>query len=105
MKRILRIIGAFLLLVLLLVGGFVGYYWQEVSGFPATPSSYEAKELCSCLFVENRPQKDCEQFIKQNVVPIDSRAFDLPNKRVTVKALWISSSAKYISAKYGCVIE
>ena len=105
MKKFFKIIGALLLLLLLVVGGFIGYYWQEVSGFPATPSSYEAKELCSCLFVESRPQKDCEQFIRQSVVPIDSRAIDLANKRVTVKALWISTSAKYISPKNGCVIE
>jgi hypothetical protein len=105
MKKFFKIIGALLLLVLLLVGGFVGYYWQEVSGFPATPSSYEAKEMCSCLFVEGRPQKACEQFIKQDVVPIDERAIDLVNKRVTVKALWISNSAKYVSPQNGCMIE
>jgi hypothetical protein len=105
MKKILKLIGGLLLLLLVLVGGFVGYYWQEVSGFPATPSSYEAKELCSCLFVEGRPQKDCEQFIKQNIVPIDQRAFDLQKKRVTVTALWISTSAAYVSPQSGCVLE
>lgn len=105
MKRILKIIGVILLLLLLLIGGFVGYYWQEVSGFPSTPSSYEAKELCSCLFVEGRPQTDCEQFVKQSVVPIDDRAFDMQNKRVTVKALWISTSARYVSPQHGCVLE
>lgn len=105
MKRALKIIGLVFLAILLLVGGVVAYLWEPLSTFPQMPSAYEAKELCSCLFVEGRPQDACELFIKQDVVSIDGRSFDMEKKTVSVKALWNEGRARYVSPTYGCVIE
>lgn len=105
MKRALKIIGLGLGLVLAVVAGFVLYNWSMLSAFPGLPSSYEAKELCSCLFVEGRSQAECEGFIRQDVVGIDGRDYDLTGKAVTVRALWTSNRARYASPRHGCVLD
>ncbi|HGG57624.1 MAG TPA: hypothetical protein ENK31_07505 [Nannocystis exedens] len=105
MRKILKIIGALIGLVIAVAAVFVLLNWSTLSSFPAMPSSYEAKELCSCLFVEGRSQEQCEAFIRQDVVGIDGRDFDVEGKRVTVRALWSENSAHYVSARYGCVLD
>ena len=104
-KKVLKAVGLVLLGILVLVGIFVAWNWKALSAFPSLPAGYEAKELCSCLFVEGRPQPDCEAFIRQNVVPIDDRSFDMEGKAVTVTALWNTRRAHYVSERFGCVID
>jgi len=105
MKRALKWIGIVLGAILVCAGIWVAWNWKALSAFPGLPSGYEAKELCSCLFVEGRSQPDCEAFIRQTVVPIDGREFDMEKKTVRVKALWTERSAHFVSARYGCVID
>ena len=104
-KRILKIVGIGLGVIVGLVALFVAWNWKALSAFPSLPAGYEAKELCSCLFVEGRPQPDCEGFIRQTVVPIDGRAFDMEGKAVTVTALWNTRRAHYVAERFGCVID
>jgi hypothetical protein len=100
--KLLKYLGLTLLFALSVAGGFVAFHWKALSTFPGMPSAYEAKELCSCLYVEGRPKEACEQFIRQSVVPIQGRDFDAAGKSVTVRALWTASKARYVSARYGC---
>lgn len=104
-KKALKAVGMGLGVILVLVGIFVAWNWQALSAFPTLPAGYEAKELCSCLFVEGRPQPECEAFIRQDVVPIDGRSFDMEGKSVTVTALWNTRRAHYVSERFGCVID
>ncbi len=105
MKKALKVVGIGLGVLLLAVLMFVLLNWKHLRAFPRLPSGYEAKELCSCLFVEGRSQPECEAFIRQSVVPIDSRSFDMEGKKVTVTALWTSRSAHWVSPRYGCVLD
>jgi len=105
MKRVLKLFGLTLLGLLLLASLWVASQWPALSAFPALPGAYEAKELCSCLFVEGRDQPACEAFIRQTVVPIDRREIDLPGRAVTVTALWTTRSARYIGPRDGCVLD
>lgn len=105
MKRVLKIIGVGFGMTLALGGAWVAYEWPSLSAFPALPSGYEAKELCSCMFVEGRSQADCEAFIRQSVVPIDGRSFDVEGKAVSVKALWRERRAHVVDARHGCVLD
>ncbi len=105
LERALRFIGIGLGVLLCLAGLFVAWNWATLSSFPTLPAGYEAKELCSCLFVEGRPQPDCEAFIRQTVVPIDGRSFDVEGKAVTVTALWNTRRAHFVSPRHGCVID
>lgn len=105
MRKVLKIVGVVVGLVLAAAATFLLLNWGALSSFPALPSSYEAKELCSCLFVEGRSQGECEAFIRQDVVGIDGRDFDVDNRRVTVRALWSENSAHYVSRRHGCVLD
>jgi hypothetical protein len=105
MRKVLKIVGAVIGCVVAAGAVFVLFNWSTLSTFPAMPSSYEAKELCSCLFVENRSQADCEAFVRQDVVNIDGREYDMEGKKVTVRALWSENSAHYVSKRYGCVLD
>lgn len=91
--------------VLLVVGAYVARNWAALSTFPRMPSAYEAKEYCSCRFVEGRDGAFCDAFVYQDVVPSQGRTVDEANKRVTAKALWVSTSAVWVSERAGCVLE
>ena len=104
-RKLLGFIGKALGVVLVLVAIVVAWNWSQLSAFPDLPSSYEAKELCSCLFVEGRDQEHCEGFIRQDVVPIEGRSYDMSGKTVTVRALWTENRAHYVSPRVGCVLD
>ncbi len=105
MKRLLNYLGALLLALLVLAGLYLAYEWKALSAFPGLPAAYEAKELCSCLFVEGRPQADCEAFVRQTVVTIDARRYDMSAKTVEVRALWTTRRAHHESTRTGCVLD
>jgi len=101
------LIGAGVVVGLPVLGvlGWVAVNWAPLSSFPSMPSAYEAKEMCSCLFVEGRDQEFCDRFVFQDVVPSQGREVDLEGRRVTARALWRTHSARWVSAEYGCAIE
>ena len=103
MSRNLRTgLGLFAVLVVTLGIGAVVPMWEALSAFPQMPSAYEAKEMCSCRWVEGRTAGACEKFVAQSVVPIQGRDVDEAAKKVTVHALWTSSSAHWVDARTGC---
>ena len=104
MRRALRAVGVGLLLALGVAGAWAAYQWPALSAFPGLPSGYEAKELCSCLFVEGRSQGECEGFIRQTVVPIDGRSYDMSARTVSVTALWRTRQARWVSERHGCAL-
>lgn len=100
-------IGA-LALGILFCGGarlVLGDTLVQLVTFPNMPSAYEAKEYCSCRWVEGRDADHCDGYIAQDVVPTQGRTIDEANKRVTAKALWRTHSAHWVSEREGCVIE
>lgn len=64
--------------------------------------AYEAKEMCSCLWVEGRDREACDAFVAQDIVPIDQRVVDEQAKTVRVTALWTTREARWISERAGC---
>ncbi len=103
-KILLAVAGTFT--VLLLIGLVtVAPLLSALVSFPSMPGAYEAKEYCSCLWVEGRDQTFCDAFVYQSVVPSQGRTVDQEVRRVTARALWRESSARWVSREYGCVIE
>ena len=102
MRRALRWLG--LLVALLGVGalGWIFYHWTVLSTFPQMPSAYEAKEMCSCLWVEQRSTAYCEQWVRQSVVPSQGREVDEAARTVTARALWQTTTARYLGEREGC---
>ena len=109
MKGLLKVVawGAAGITVLVVgVGGsYVAANWTVLSTFPGMPSSYEAKEYCSCRWVSNRPDDFCAAYVAQSTVPMQGREVDEAGKRVTSTALWTSSTARYVDRRRGCVLE
>lgn len=105
MKRVLRGLGGLVLLLLAGAAGWVFYNWTILSIFPEMPSAYEAKELCSCLWVEQRTLPWCEQWVAQSVVPSQGHEVDEDARTVTARALNQTSRARYVGAREGCVSE
>lgn len=105
LKRL--VLGAAVVLALALagVGVWVTMHWTALRDIPALPSAYEAKELCSCLFVEGRDQETCESFVRQTVLPSDRRVIDREARTVTAEALWIQTRARHVSQRHGCVLD
>lgn len=86
-------------------GAFLAWNWPQLSAFPTTPSAYEAKELCSCLWVERRELPYCEAWVRQTVVPSDGHTIDQAHHRVEASALGRSSRARWLGPKVGCQLE
>ena len=105
MRRALRAIGVIVGSLLVLVLLLLAWGGQAVRDFPWMPSSYEAKEYCSCRWVSGRDDAFCERFVAQSTVPMQGREVDEVNRRVTSRALWTSNSARYVDARRGCVLE
>lgn len=105
MKRLLQWLAVLLVGALLVVGGWIALNWEVVRAIPQLPSSYEAKEFCSCRFVSRRDEAFCARFVKQSTIPMQGRRVDEATKSVTATALWTSNTARYRGPRAGCVLE
>lgn len=66
---------------------------------------YAAKELCSCLFVMQRDQGYCGEWTRASP-NLRTYRVDWANRRVETQAvLYWGASARYVSARRGCVLE
>lgn len=105
LKRVALGAGVALGLALAGVGVWVATHWTALRDIPNLPAAYEAKEMCSCLFVEGRDEEACAAFVRQTVLPSDWRKIDRAAKTVTAEALWTRSRARHVSQRHGCVLE
>jgi hypothetical protein len=104
LKPIAWIAGGVGMLVCVGVVAFVATNWSVLSTFPGMPSSYEAKEYCSCRFVSKRSDDFCAKYVAQSTVPMQGREVDEENRTVTSTALWTSNTARYVGPRRGCVL-
>lgn len=103
MNRNLKVgLGLFAGLLVLVGVAVVGPIAGPLSAFPQMPSAYDAKETCSCRWVEGRPAAYCDAWVAQSVVPMQGREVDEAARKVTSRALWTSSSAQWVDARTGC---
>lgn len=103
-----RVLVGAVLALLLACGGArlaLGDTFVQLVTFPNMPGAYEAKEYCSCRFVQGRDAVHCDGYIAQDVVPRQWREVDEQARRVTARALWRTHSARWISERQGCVLE
>lgn len=100
LKRALQFAGTLLLagIVYLLVN------FKHSAAFPRIISSFYSKEFCSCYFVTEGTLEQCHNFARQ-WVPIQSFALDKEKRTVTVKGLFVTTTARYTGDRYGCVLE
>ena len=75
------------------------------AGILTLATAFRAKQTCSCLFVMGRDEAFCTEWTR--VEPDVARTtVDWEGKRVTARALGLSpTSARYVDARTGCVLE
>ena len=105
MKRLIQGLAVVAVLGMLVVVGILVWGGPKLRAFPAMPSTYEAKEYCSCRFVSKRDEAFCDAFIFQDIVPTQGRVVDEEHKTVTASALLVSTTAHYVDDRVGCVIQ
>ena len=92
----------FLLFTLILTSACVeGYSHNDLRMLTA----YRAKEVCSCLFVQQQSEAFCEAYTVANP-NLATYSVNFDDKTVQAEALMMwSNTAKYNSAQFGCVLD
>lgn len=103
-KKILKWLGVLFLLLLLVVGSWTYMNWRHVERFPSIISSFYAKMMCSCLYVQKHDKKYCHNYARQYVPIQKVKVFD-EQKIVEVTGLWRTNRAKYVSKRFGCTLQ
>lgn len=100
LKRTLQVFGLLVLAGLL----FLLINFKHTAAFPSIISSFYSKEFCSCYFVTEGTVEQCHNFARQ-WVPIQNFTLDKEKRTVTVKGLFVSTTARYTGDRYGCVLD
>ena len=86
----------------------------EIQSARNVVAPYYAKELCSCLFVVDRPTDICLDHVRHDLavldnVPIidtdDDAVIDTDGRSVTVALLLNRATARYQNERLGCRLE
>ncbi len=68
-------------------------------------SAFSAKEMCTCLFVVERSETFCREYVKQ-WPPVTWVSVNHGAKTVSARALlFYASRARWVSRDYGCILE
>lgn len=68
--------------------------------------AYQAKELCSCLWVTGRSEKECRKDVYFPQLKLASLRVDGKHKRVKASLAFVfGAKAHFVSPRYGCVLD
>lgn len=100
LKRILQAVGLIVLVTVL----YLTANFRHTAAFPKIISAFYSKEFCSCYFVTEGKTEQCHNFARQ-WIPIQGFTLDQEKRSVTVKGLFVTSTARYTGDRYGCVLD
>lgn len=100
LKRFFQAVG----LILVLVTVYLLVNFKHTAAFPRIISAFYSKEFCSCFFVTEGTVDECHNFARQ-WVPIQSFNLDQEKRAVTVKGMFVTTTARYTGDRYGCVLD
>lgn len=103
-KKILKRLGQFVLLAILATATYLAFNYRHAAAFPGSISSSYSKAFCSCYFVTEGTPEECHNFARQ-WLPIQSFVLDKEKRTVTVKGLFVTTTASYTGDRFGCVLE
>lgn len=93
------------LAILVLAGG--AYGWSRLAPFARVGSTYLAKQVCSCVFVAERPYPDCVDEFRPDSgkfsIIVDRAKLPTEGRIRTSFAGLIKGEARY-SRGYGCTV-
>lgn len=99
-KRTLQAVG----LIALLAAVYLAINFRHTAAFPKILSAFYSKEFCSCYFVTEGKAEQCHNFARQ-WIPIQAFSLDQEKRSVTVKGLFVTTTARYTGDRYGCVLD
>lgn len=67
--------------------------------------NYGAKEMCSCIFISKRTEAVCGKYATIPSAPQPKLVVDREKRVVTASLAGSTSSASFISSRYGCSLE
>jgi len=102
--KILKILLILLVIVILGLGTVIGVNFKDIKNFLPMASGVYAKFMCSSMFVEGKNEEQARNW-SRTVIPVKSYKVDFKNKSVTATALGKTSTARYISERFGCTLE
>ena len=100
LKRFFQVVGV----IMVLMVAYLVANWKHTAAFPKIISAFYSKEFCSCYFVTEGTPDECHNFARQ-WVPIQSFSVDQDKRTVTVKGLFVTTTARYSGDRYGCVLD
>ncbi len=94
------------ILVVLLAAAllWVGLNFENIRALQRMPSGAQAKFLCSTLFVVGMDEASAREW-SAVPLPVQQVEIDYEAKRVTVRALFVTSSAVYEGERFGCTLR
>ena len=104
MKKALKWLGSIILVIVFILGLWTYMNWGHVKHFPSIISSFYAKTMCSCLYVEGHNEKYCQNYAHQ-YIPIQKITILANKKIVEIKGLWRINQAKYMGKRFGCMLQ
>lgn len=104
MKKILKRFFQAVGVLIVLVGIYLIANFKHTAAFPKIISAFYSKEFCSCFFVTEGTPEECHNFARQ-WVPIQSFSLDQEKRSVTVKGMFVTTTARYTGDRYGCVLD
>jgi hypothetical protein len=99
-----RWIGGAALALVLLLGTAIAWNWTHLRAFPGVLPAFYAKEFCSCRYVMGQSLDYCHSYARQ-YLPISAFTLDEAAKRVTVRATFVTRSARWLGPREGCRLE
>jgi hypothetical protein len=102
--RLRRWLGGGALALLLLLSITIAWNWTHLRTFPGVLPAFYAKEFCSCRYVMGQSLDYCHSYARQ-YLPISTFALDEAAKRVTVRATFVTRSARWLGPRDGCRLE
>ena len=68
-------------------------------------TSYRAKDMCSCVFVQDRDEEYCRNWTKASP-NLATMSVDMDEKTVHTEAMqYWSATARFVDEKQGCVLD
>lgn len=100
LKRFFQTVGV----IFALAAIYLLINFKHTAAFPRIISAFYSKEFCSCFFVTEGTVDECHNFARQ-WVPIQSFQLDQEKRSVTVKGMFVTTTARYTGDRYGCVLD
>lgn len=82
-----------------LVGAVIG--WQAMR-YAQVAAGYIARQMCSCIYVQNRPEEDCRAELGDQIQQAQIVYFD---ERVVVNFLGLDRAQASLTPGYGCAVR